>query len=248
MFELKKNTIEDKRSIIYQNLKLSFKPEGDFDWIYLIDFDDTYAYFEVYDYEHGAYLNFRVAYQFTGTLATFEGDPEEVVRLSEYKLVSTNEDVVTEKSLMKTLDSFFTKHFGSSKENSGLPVIKQFQEEKMVAIENLYILPNDIDGQGYTIDLEETHSLVKSFNEANDSGILQTSLFHTHKTESFEVVKAWVNPCECMIGDTLVEEGQPLVEIQFLNKAAWELRKEGTLMGLSIGAQATEVVEVDLDD
>ena len=83
--------------------------------------------------------------------------------------------------------------------------------------------------------------MVKSFNEANESGSLQTSLFHAHKTESFEVVKAWVNEVDCTIGETVVKEGQPIAKIHFLNEDAWELRKTGELMGLSIGARAKSV-------
>ena len=47
-----------------------------------------------------------------------------------------------------------------------------------------------------------------------------------------------------MIGETLVKEGQPLVKIQFNSKEAWELRKSGDLMGVSIGAKA-EIIEVE---
>jgi hypothetical protein len=238
-FRLNKNTIEDKRSIIYHNLKLSFKAEDDDSWVYLLDFDDTYAYFEVYGYEQSVYRTFRVAYTFSGTQATFDAEPEEVVKLSEYKLLESDEsegEESTERSMLKALTDFF-KGEGAAK--LGAPVIKQFEDELMIAIEPLYIAAGDVDGQGDTITLSETRSLVKSFNEAIESGNLQTSLFHKHKTSAFTVIKGWVNECECYIGETLVPEGQPLAQIQFTNEAAWDLRKSGVLMGLSIGARAT---------
>lgn len=146
-----------------------------------------------------------------------------------------------DKDLKQNIIDFITKHFAETKGNTKA-VIKQFNEEEMIAIEPLYIAVGEIDGQSDTISsMEEMESLVKSFNEANESGILQTSLFHNHKTKAFSVVKAWVNPVECFIGDNLVKEGQPIAKIQFNNKKAWELRKSGVLMGLSIGARAAEV-------
>jgi hypothetical protein len=238
---INKATMSDKRSILSQNLKLSFKTVDNFDWLYLEDFDETSVYFEVYDYDTSAYITYKVDYTFNGTMATFGETVSEVVKTTTYEdVVAMTTDV--DKSFSDKVLDVLQKSFGKTKGSS--PLIKQFEDEQMIAIEPLYIAAGDVDGQGDTYTLDETHSMVESFNKANEEGILQSSLFHKHKTESFSVVKAWVNPYPCQIGETLIKAGQPLAEIQFHSEEAWELRKEGTLMGLSIGARATEVEEV----
>tara|TARA_R110002020_G_scaffold237085_5_gene449376 strand:- start:3580 stop:4317 length:738 start_codon:yes stop_codon:yes gene_type:complete len=245
MFEVTKNTNRDKTKILQQSIASHFEVEGSRVYSYLLDFDEEYVYFEIYYSSEGRDYTWRASYDFNGTVATFSDDVVEVVRMTEYKEVEREQEA--EKGMYQKIVTLLEKAIGPS-QSEGLPVTKQFQEEEMIAIEKLYILPDTTDLQGYTIDLEETEAMVKSFNEANESGELQTSLFHNHKTDSFKVLKAWVNPVDCMIGDTLVEAGQPLVQNQFINKAAWEARKEGGLGGVSISAKATSVEEVELDD
>ena len=234
--DLQKATFQDKRRILADSLENAFVFEGE-EWNYspyLLDFDEAFVYFESYD--GTAYISWKTTYTFDGTSATFGDTIERVVSLTEWTVIGDEEPTQIEKTITKLLNKFF-----GDVEGNALPVIKQFNEEEMIAIEPLYICAGDIDGHGDTISLEETHSMVKSFNEANESGSLQTSLFHAHKTESFEVVKAWVNEVDCTIGETVVKEGQPIAKIHFLNEDAWELRKTGELMGLSIGARAKSV-------
>lgn len=139
----------------------------------------------------------------------------------------------------------FLNNFVNEQKDTTTQVIKQFDDDQMIAIEPLYVSVGEVDGQGDFIeDIQEMEDLVKSFNESNESGILQTSLFHGHKTEAFKIIKAWVNQCDCYIGEELVPEGQPIAKIQFINEKAWELRKQGILTGLSIGARA-QVEEVN---
>ena len=237
-----KNTFQDKRAILNSYLSDTFiyRDEDD-DWTYspwLVDFDDDFVYFDMYT--GVGYFTWRVSYSFNGTSASFPGVPVHVTKLSEYKeVVEQDEPSSVEKGILKVLNKFFGDVKGKD-----LQVIKQFDEEEMIAIEPLYICAGETDGQGDTISLEDTHLMVKSFNDAIESGGLQTSLFHSHKTQAFEVIKGWVNEVECTIGDSVIPEGQPLAKIHFLNEDAWELRKSGDLMGLSIGARAMKVEEV----
>lgn len=244
MTTLIKNTNNDKRELLSKALRSHFSTEERKGYTYLTDFDDTYVYYDVENYTNSNYItiSYKLQYSITDIVnVSFLGAPQRVERLTEYKDIDTEEEV--SKSFLESIIKGLDKHFGGSNKDT-LSVIKQFNDEEMIAVENLYILPNTCDGQGDTIDLEETHNLVKSFNEANQDGTLQSSLFHGHKSQAFKVNKAWVNPYECMIGETVVPEGQPLCEIQFSNKKAWELRKSGKLMGLSIGAVASEVEEL----
>lgn len=120
-----------------------------------------------------------------------------------------------------------------------LPVMKQFKEEEMIAYEPLYIAAGEVDGVGDTYSREDVNAMVKSFNEANEAGDIQPALFHKHATDTFTINKAFVNEFDVTtVGGELIPEGQPIAEIQFVSKAAWEARKDGDLMGLSIGCTA----------
>jgi hypothetical protein len=231
--DVEKNTDNDKRSIISSAIRSEY-PEV---YPYLMDTDDSYVYFEIYTDE--GYKTFRVNYTYSGVSAEITGNPEEVVRLTEYRVVEEENDLTTEKGLL----NFFNKHFGGTND-SGKTVIKQFKEEEMIAIEKLYIHPDDVDGVGDTISLEDTVAMVNSLNKAIKSETLQHGLFHKHKTDAFSVVKAWVAEEDCTIGETDIREGQPLIEVKFHNETAWELRKSGELAGISIGAKATEIEEL----
>lgn len=243
MTTLIKNTNNDKRELLSKALRNHYSKE-DKGYTYLTDFDDNYVYFDMESYHGHSYStsSYKINYTIADVVnVSFSGEPQRVERLTEYKDLDTGEEV--SKGFLESIIKGLDKHFGGSSKDT-LSVIKQFNDESMIAVESLYITADTVDLHGDTISLEETHKLVKNFNEANEEGTLQTSLFHGHKSESFQVNKAWVNPYECMIGETVVPEGQPLCEIQFTNKKAWELRKSGTLMGLSIGATSDNIEEL----
>ena len=115
----------------------------------------------------------------------------------------------------------------------------------MYCIEPLYTAPGEVDGHGDVANLETITGMVHSLNKANDEGRLQSGLFHKHRTDTWELEKAWVNPVECMIGDQLVPEGQPIAKTLFTNREAFEMRINGEISGLSIGARAKEVIDLD---
>ena len=227
MTVIQKTTNNDKRSLLQSALKSA--SDG---YPYLSDFDDTYVYFEVYD---DGYKYYRSTYSLNDVKAEVSEDSQEVAKLTEYRVIE--EDLKTEKGLL----NFIKKHFGGSTQEGQRTVLKQFQDEEMIAIEKLYIHPDDVDGVGDGISLEDTYDMVTSLNKAIDSGSLQHGLFHKHKTDAFTVVKAWVAETDCTIGETDIREGQPLIQVQFNNEAAWDLRKSGKLAGISIGAKATEI-------
>jgi hypothetical protein len=139
--------------------------------------------------------------------------------------------------LEELVKAFLDKHFGPTKKE--IPVLKAFDEEKMEAVMPLYILPGDVDLHGDTITKEENRKLVNSVSKALEAGELTTSWFHrVDAGDDFKIAKAWVNECECYLGDNLVKEEQPLALVKFLNKEAWQALKDGELGGLSIEATA----------
>jgi hypothetical protein len=240
--DLQKNTNGDKRRILSNIVESVYETAGIY--VYLNDFDDDYVYFNYYD-RNDKSTTFRDKYEYNGVQATLAGDPEVVERFTEYKAVAENpiNKAIRESrqdSQDETLLQKITKHFGGSKQNLH-PVVKQFEDEAMIAIEPLYIAAGEVDGVGDTYQREDVDYMVNSLNKAIEDGRLQQGLFHGHSTNAFTIEKGWVNEFECQLGDTTILEGQPIVKVQFTSPEAWELRKAGRLTGLSIGARAQDI-------
>lgn len=143
----------------------------------------------------------------------------------------------TEEKMFEMFSDFIEKHFGSQ-----IPVVKQFQEEKMEAIEWLYPLDQE-DLHGEQMNEEEIRKMIASLNKANEEGRLSANIGHVVNTSGWHLVKAWVNETDCWIGGHFVPEGWPLAKTKFTDKTLWEERKAGKLAGLSIGAKGVKVVE-----
>lgn len=242
-FTIRKALSNNIRETLNNSVNKYYGSFGDYGWPWVLDYDEdtNQVYFEA-QVDSGCRC-FRDTYSISdsGTVATLSGNPVEVVRRTYYEDIEESESDI-ERSILKAIKKYFS---GSSKENAinkNLPVLKQFEDEQMVAIEKLYIHPDDVDGVGDTISLEDTYSMVDSLNKAIDSGSLQSGLFHkVNADDVFTVVKAWVQEVDCVIGETQIKEGQPLIKVQFHNKDAWDLRKAGEISGISIGARAKEI-------
>lgn len=241
----------DTRNVLQQAVEWYYKDNDSYRWPWLLDFDEDKkeVYFELYT--DGVYVSYVADYTMNSndTAAVLSDTAYPVTRKSTYERIPEESDV--EKSLLAKFSLLIDKAVGGTKQteavNKSLSVIKQFEDEQMVAIEKLYINPiTEIDLAGDTMTLEDTRGMVASLNKAIDSedGI-QSGLFHKANADDvFTVEKAWVAETDCMIGETLIEEGQPLIKVQFHNDAAWGLRKSGELTGISIGARATEIEEL----
>ncbi|WP_421269458.1 XkdF-like putative serine protease domain-containing protein [Aeromonas veronii] len=126
------------------------------------------------------------------------------------------------------------KSSNPAKLNSSKVEIKKFNEEQMIAIEPLYCKPMECDSHNQGMTEEEIRKMVDNIN-ANIHKI-SGNIGHVFNTDGFYFVKAWVNECECMIGDEFVSAGQPIIKVQFTDETLWSMRKTGQLQGLSIGA------------
>jgi hypothetical protein len=115
----------------------------------------------------------------------------------------------------------------------------KFNEEQMISIEPLYCKPMDADAHNQGMTEEEIRKMIDNIN--TNIHKISGNIGHVFNTNSFYFVKAWINECDCTIGDEYVPEGQPLIQVQFTDKTLWEMRKTGQLQGLSIGALGTIV-------
>ena len=232
MSELNKKTEGDKRRILSRAVSSKFSTN--MEPAFLDDYDDENVFWSVWDPDQ--FVSFKSSYTFVGVTATINDDKVKVEATTDFEEVvekSTEDKFATK--LLATLDKYFG---GSDRETK--PLIKQFDEDSMIAVEPLYIAIGDVDGVGDTYASPEVcHDMVESFNKAIESGNLKGNYFHKFPTDDFTILKAWVTETDSIIGETEVKEGLPLVKIQFNKSEAWELRKSGGLKGVSIGAIAT---------
>ena len=159
-----------------------------------------------------------------------------------HKYLSTD-SVITKTTAESKIFKFLSKYFGGSEDNSHLAVIKQFQEEEMIAVEPLYCLADEADAHKEGMTQETIRKMVDNFNTNIDN--ISGNISHVAMTDGFAPIKAWVNECECMIGDEYVPEGQPIVKVKFFNEVLWEARKAGELGGVSIGAKGKRTKNPD---
>ena len=247
--KLEKTTYQDK----WKNISNAVDRYDDKHWYYLSDFDEGYAYIK------GDGVCYKVAYTMSEAgEVTLASEKEKVISETTYNVVESSEEVM-EKSITNNLISWMEKRFGS---NSGigsngkttLPVIKQFEEEQMIAVEPFYIAPfettGDIDGHDDIMYEPEVRKMVNSFNSNLEKGSLGTKESHKEDVDYYTILKAWVNECDCYIGEHFVPEGQPLVKTKFHDKKKWEDRKSGELTGVSIGASAksVEYIEIEIEE
>lgn len=148
------------------------------------------------------------------------------------------------------IDEYLSKTAQQHPSNTSIELIKQFEEEEMIAIEPLYINIGKADSHGDGILDEELDKLIDNFNENIDN--IQGNIHHQFMTDGFKPIKAYRLPMTVYVGDpseptemAMIEKGQPVVEMQFLNKDYWEKRKSGILGGVSIGAEGKRVPNPD---
>lgn len=228
-------------------LNRALRSSGVDGWVEDIDEDNATFIYESYtrdnDYNY-TYKTYKASYEFNANYTSAN-----ITEGSEVVFKETYEDVTEDTVTKSWIVDFFTKNFGgSSKEVNnpeGLPVIKQFTDEEMIAIEPLYIEPDGVDGHGWTASADVLRSMTESCNKAIQEGRLLSKYNHEHETEDFYFLKAWINECDCYIGDHFVPEGQPLIKSQFTDKEAWDKRKSGEIGGVSIGAKG---VWEEIDD
>lgn len=125
-----------------------------------------------------------------------------------------------------------------------IPIIKSSDELKK-EITFIYYEPNTPDAHGDWASESVIEKACDNFNDNLEAGNILSNLFHSKEdgkytsTDSFEVVKSWVTPTDCIIGDTQVIEGTWLVKVKILNDTLWDKFLDGTVSGVSFGALGT---------
>ena len=232
-----KNTLSDKM----QRFRMAV--EEQLDDHYYVDSDDDYVMARSYITGQ----TYRYGYTFEGNEFIIDIPSGQRIAFETFSIPlgeeATELSVVERSSLSGKVSKFLSKYFGGSEDNSHLAVIKQFQEEEMIAVEPLYCLADEADAHKEGMTQETIRKMVDNFNTNIDN--ISGNISHVAMTDGFAPIKAWINECECMIGDEYVPEGQPIVKVKFFNEVLWEARKAGELGGVSIGAKGKRTKNPD---
>lgn len=250
MFDITKTLSRDKQRVI--QTALSSKMKSSYAYVIDLDEDKSEVYFD--KYEDGAYKVYKVSYQLSedNTSAEITSEPIEVVSQTQYVEITKAQEAGFIDRLIKTID----KHFGGSKQKSNM-IIKQFDEDQMIEIGQMYVSPLCIDAHDDSMSHEEIVKMVAHANDLISKGELKANYDHSKdengvfkSTEDFSFIEATVAFCDCYIGNNFVSEGTPLLKAKYHNKDVWKARKDGGFTGWSIGGKAgdCEYVEIEVDD
>lgn len=247
-------TYRDMESRLYQAVskQINRKKNDDccYSYVWLRDWDDDFVY--VSDDGEDYRYSYTKADDEMITIDLESGVEGELITNTSFSPKRSSEDM--EKQIESSVLKFFKKHFGGSTQESEpvekseeVMVIKQFDEEEMIAYEPLYTPPNTPDGHGEAMTADEIVNIVKDINELIAEGAPLENLSHGAPIKNaWKYQEAFVSPWpECLVGDTVVKKGQPVLVVKYNNERAWELRKEGRIKGPSIGGTG---VRVEVDD
>ena len=118
-----------------------------------------------------------------------------------------------------------------------IQVAKALNEELMQA--TFVVLVHDaFDAHGHIVTETEVRKACFNFNKF----CRKPNLFHLAETDSYECAESYVSPTDMFLGERFVKKGTWLATVQVLDEKLWELIKDGSVNGLSIGAMGYEEV------
>jgi len=127
--------------------------------------------------------------------------------------------------------------------------------EEKISYEIVYE-PDTIDAHGQWMSKETVMEACHSFNKGLKDGIVQPNLFHLKNTNTFEIVDTWINKeLDVNVEATgePIKAGAWIAKLHYLSDELWQLKKDGVLGGVSIGARGNinektgEITNVSFD-
>ena len=142
--------------------------------------------------------------------------------------------------IIKDLKDFISKE---DTEHLAQPIIKTADPLKR-EVTFVYYEPDVPDAHGQYANKETIAKGCTNFNENLEKGNIRANLFHDKgedgihtETDSFSILKSWINPEDCEMGGQKVTEGTWLVKVKFENDYLWDLFETGEVRGVSMGAR-----------
>lgn len=126
---------------------------------------------------------------------------------------------------------------------SGTPqqeIIKQFQPSERISVEIMF-RPNTPDLHGHWLSKETIEKGFESAQKAKEAGRLKPNLFHLKDVDNsqIEIVKEYLVPVECKIGEQDIAEGTWVTEVKWHNESLWKQRTE--VVDLPDGSKGTVI-------
>lgn len=268
-YDIEKATYDDRKRLLRNSIKEKFLFENGY--LYNLDLDSEFVYFEINYCEHkddGKTRYYDTTYKLPYTIkdvnVSLGTELIKVEKITQYKDVEDKVSPIyedgngnrsmewVENIVEKVLKRFKREESQDSnvaKEKDGCYYIEKFKEEEMKSWEPIYCPPNTSDADGEGMTEEEITKMVKNMKDKIDSGTMEFNLFHKVKSNAAEWVDCFCNPWpECYVGDHKVEKGQPVGVLQWKNKAAWEMRKSGRILGPSIEGKSGSKRKVEVNN
>lgn len=144
---------------------------------------------------------------------------------------------LTKDGMLKAFTEFLEKHFdGSSKEDD----VKVENVAKSVNVEKklftaVVLRPNDIDAHGDVYDEDTVEKACHNFSQFCRKANLQ----HLVEVDDITFVENYIAPQDFQLGDGMVFKGDWVATAKINNDEVWEMCKNGTFTGFSVGCLAT---------
>lgn len=132
---------------------------------------------------------------------------------------------------------------------------KNGEGEQMISYEIIYE-PNTVDAHGEWCSEEALVKAQANYEAAYRAGLAVENLFHLGETDSFTIVKTWIQPeFDVIVKETgeLIKAGSWVAKVQYNDPDLWELKKAGVVGGLSVQCSAlidhetNEIIEFFFD-
>lgn len=122
-----------------------------------------------------------------------------------------------------------------NKSTSVVSVRKEAGEE-MISYEVIYE-PDAKDAHGEWMSADTIVKAKVSFDKAHEAGIVKENLFHMISTDSFTIVKTWIQEeiDVVVIGtEQVIKAGTWVAKVKYNDPVLWDLKKSNVVGGLSI--------------
>ena len=125
-----------------------------------------------------------------------------------------------------------------------LPVsVRKATDDELKQVMFVAMSPDETDLHGDVTSEEEVRKACHNFNQF----CMKANLFHLVETDTFSVVESYIAPVDFILGDSQVNKGTWLVNLQIHNDEVWSMVKSGDINGVSIGALA-HVINMEEDN
>lgn len=136
--------------------------------------------------------------------------------------------------LIQGFSEFLEKAFGESEQVQKTETL----DEEMVSYEIIYE-PFTKDAHGEWMSDKTIEKAMANFNENLAAGVVQPNLFHLKDTEAFTIESTWIQKeldVKVIQTDEIIKAGTWVAKIKYNDQQLWDLKKQGIVGGVSIGA------------